>query len=197
MQQMIVHLFATLLLALVVLGCGGCVGLSSGTLPPKLTTTEKDRLTNAWLPLAIGVVRTNATGQRVIVRLRKTNLFDAVDYVDRLPSPPTVLAQWEHTPYGTATIPLDSLLTFGIIPTTVREPLSFGCTFYSPRHPEQKVKVQYVYYSRTTLGWVAPLLALSPNVVMFPWQPDEHRRFYQRLSLAILDHREEIMRLAE
>jgi hypothetical protein len=105
------------------------------------------------------------------------------------------LAQWEHTPYGTATIPINSLLTLGIIPTTVREPLSFGCTFYSPRYPERKVKVEYLYYSRTTLGWVAPLLALSPNVVMVPWQPDEHRRFYQHLSIAILDHSEEIRSL--
>jgi hypothetical protein len=133
----------------------------------------------------------------VISRLRKTKLFDAVDYPERLPRSPSVMAQWEYTPYGTATIPVYTLLTFGVIPTTVREPLSFGCTFYSPRHPERGVNVEYRYDSRTTLGWLAPLLAFSPNVVMVPWQPDEHRRFYQRLRLAILDQAEEIRKLAE
>ena len=71
------------------------------------------------------------------------------------------------------------------------------CTFYSPRHPEQKVDVEYVYDSRTTLGWVAALLALSPDVVMIPWQPDRHRRFYQHVELVIVDHSEEILRLDE
>ena len=122
-------------------------------------------------------------------------LFDAVDYVDRLPGPPSVLARFDHTPYGTASIPFASLLTFGIIPTTVSEPLSFGCSFYSPVHPEQKVQIEYVYQSRTTLGWIAPFLAISPNVVMTA--ADSHRRFYQRLSLAILDQTAEIQRLAK
>jgi hypothetical protein len=180
-----------------VLFCGaGCVGLGSGTLPPRLTAAERARLKEVHLPLTVGVA-TNAQAQLVISRLRKTKLFDAVDYPDRLSQPPVVMAQWEHTPYGTATIPVYSLLTFGVLPTSVREPLSFGCTFYSSRNPERSVKVEYGYDSRTTLGWLAPLLALSPNVVMVPWQPDEHRRFYQRLSLAILDHAEEIRRLAE
>ena len=184
------------ILAVIALGTTGCVGLGSGSLPPRANAAERARLKDAHLPITIGVA-TNAGGAMVISRLRKTRLFDAVDYVDRLPSPPCVLAQFEHTPYGTATIPISSLLTFGIVPTIVREPLSFGCTFYSPHHPEQRVKVAYLYHCRTTLGWIAPLLALSSNVVMIPWAPDEHRRFYDHLSLAILDHAEEILKLAE
>ena len=188
-------LLAILLLSLA-LGSTGCVGLASGTLPPRLSTAERARIKDAHLPFTVGV-ETNDTAHLVIARLRKTKLFDAVDYADRLPSPPAVLARWDRTPYGTATIPFASLLTFGIIPTTVREPLSFGCTFYSPRHPEQSVKVEYRYDSQATLGWVAAILALSPNVVLAPWQPDEHRRFYQHLCLAIWDHSEEIRKLTE
>lgn len=168
----------------------------SGTLPPRLTSAEKARLKEAHLPFAVGVEGKNAP--LVIKRLRKTNLFTAVDYVHRLPEPPAVLAQWEQTPYGTATIPIGTFLTCGIIPTTVREPLSFGCTFYSPHHPGQRVRVEYRYDSRTTVGWVAALLALSPSVVMFPGPPpDEHRRFNQHLSLAILDRSNEIRKLTE
>ena len=62
--------------------CGtGCVGLASGTLPPRITATEKARLKEAHLPFTVGV-ETNDTAHLVIAKLRKTKLFDAVDYVD-------------------------------------------------------------------------------------------------------------------
>src|SRR5204863_9549054 len=80
----------------------GCVGLGSGTLPPRLTGAERARLKNVHLPVTVGVAR-NAQAPLVISRLRKTKLFDAVDYPDRLPQPPGVMAQLDYTPYGTAT----------------------------------------------------------------------------------------------
>jgi len=175
----------------------GCVGLGSGSLPPRLDAAERAKLQDAHLNLTVGVATNAAGGDLVISRLQRTKLFDTVDYVDRLPTPPQVLAKLESTPYGTATVPVYTLLTFGIIPTAVPEPYSFGCTFYSPRHPERAVRVEYLYYSRTTLGWVAGLLALSPNIVLAPWSPDEHPRFYDRLSLAILEHSGEILNLTK
>ncbi len=186
-----------MILALAMLMINGCVGLSSGSLPPRLSDADRTRLQNAHINLTVGV-ETNAVGGDVVIsRLRRTKLFDAVEYVDHLPTPPQVLAKWERTPYGTATIPVKTLLTFGIIPTTVREPYSFGCTFYSPRCPERTVKTEYSYYSRSTLGWVTVFMAFSPNIVLTLRRgPDEHPRFYDHLSLVILDHSEEILDLA-
>src|ERR1051326_1207242 len=93
--------FTTMLLGILLLavtvGGTGCVGLASSTLPPSLTATEKTRLKGAHLRFTVGV-ETNDAAPLVIARLRKTKLFDAVDYVDRLPSPPVVLAQWKNTP---------------------------------------------------------------------------------------------------
>lgn len=179
-------------------GLTGCVGLGCGSLPPRLDSAERAKVKGAHLNLTVGVASNTAGGEIVISRLRQTKLFDAVDYVERLPQPPQVLAKWESTPYGTATIPVYTLLTFGIIPTTVPEPYSFGCTFYSPRYQDRTAKVEYLYYSRSTLGWVAGFMALSPNVVLTLWRgPDEHPRFYDHLSLAILQHSEEILNLAK
>ena len=111
---------AILLLSLAV-GATGCAGLASGALPPRLTSAEKARLKEAHLQLIVGV-ETNEFSDLVIRRLRKTNLFTAVDYVGHPPGPPALLAKIEHTPYGRATIPMATLLSFGIIPTTVSEP---------------------------------------------------------------------------
>jgi hypothetical protein len=176
----------------------GCVGLPCSSLPPRLDPVERAKVKDAHLKLTVGVATNDPGGELVIARLRRTKLFDAVDYAVRLPHPPQVLAKWEHTPYGTASIPIYTLLTFGIIPTTVPEPYSFGCTFYSPRKPERTISVEYLYDSRSTLGWVAGIMALSPNIVLTLWRgPDEHPRFYDHLSLTILNHSEEIMNLAK
>jgi len=179
-------------------GLTGCVGLGCGSLPPSLDSAERAKVKDAHLNLTVGVSTNAAGGGVVITQLRRTRLFDAVDYVDRLHHPPQVLAKWEATPYGTATIPVYTLLTLGIIPNTLPEPYSFGCSFYSPRDPERTVRVEYLYYSRTTLGWVAGFMALSPNIVLTLWRgPDEHARFSDHLSLAILNHSEEILNLTK
>jgi len=198
MRQHAGILCSALLLGVISVGSTGCVGLASGTLPPKLSATEKARLKDAHLHLTVGVESQDntAVSRLVISQLRATKLFDVVDYVDRLPGPPNVLARFEHTPYGTATVPCLTLVTFGLIPTIVPEPLSFGCSFYSPADPERKVSVEYCYESQTILGWISPLLAVAPGVVILT-TADSHRRFYDRLSLAILDRSAELRELTE
>ena len=121
MRQHAGILCSALLLGVISVGSTGCVGLASGTLPPKLSATEKARLKDAHLHLTVGVESQDntAVSRLVISQLRATKLFDAVDYVDRLPGPPNVLARFEHTPYGTATVPCLTLVTFGLIPTIV------------------------------------------------------------------------------
>ncbi len=183
-------------LALAMLMLNGCVGLASGSLPPRLSDADRARLLNAHINLTVGV-ETNAVGGDVVIsRLQRTQLFDAVDFVDRLPVPPQVLAKRKATPYGTASVPVRTLLTFGLLPTVVPEPFGFGCTFYSPRNQESGIGVEYLYESQTTLGWVAGLFALSPNVVLAPRSPDQHPRFTNHMILKILDHAEAILNLA-
>jgi hypothetical protein len=183
-------------LALALLMLNGCVGLSSVSLPPRLSDPDRARLQNAHISLTVGV-ETNAVGGDVVIsHLQRTKLFDAVDFVDRLPVPPQVLAKRKATPYGTATIPVRTLLTFGLLPTVVPEPYGFGCTFYSPRNQESGIGVEYLYTSQTTLGWVAGPLALSPNTVLAPRSPDQHPRFTDHMILKILDHAEALLNLA-
>ncbi len=183
-------------LALALLMLNGCVGLSSSALPPRLSDADRARLQNAHINLTVGV-ETNAVGGDVVIsQLQRTELFDAVDFVDRLPVPPQILAKRKATPYGTATIPVRTLLTFGLIPTAVYEPYSFGCSFYSPRNQQRDIGIEYLYSSKTTLGWVAGLLALSPNIVLAPRSPDQHPRFTDHMRLEILDRAEAILNLA-
>ena len=183
-------LLASLLLVLLAVTTGGCVGWASSALPPRLTKAEKTRARQAHLPLTVGVERYKAPAYSESLRdaLQRTKLFDRVDYLERYSSPPSFVARVERRIYGTPTIPAASLLTFGIIPTFVQETAGESFSLSPPDRPEQRVRIEYTYRGRTTLGWIALLDIFHPNRTVFPFDPERSQRFRDGLRLSILDH---------
>ena len=182
-----------ILICIAALAFSGCVGVTCSSLPPKLSSHDADRVKEAHFGFAVGVETNTAGGDILIANLRWTELFDAVDYVDLLPSPPPLLARWERTPYGVATVPVRTILTLGVVPTTVREPYGFACAFYSSDLPESEVRIEYLYDSSTTIGWVAGAMALSSENVLTLWKgPQDHPRFRDQLRITILNRFREI-----
>src|SRR4051812_41220426 len=111
------------LLAFVAVGSSGCVGWGSSALPPRLTSAEKARVKRTRLPLTIGVERYEAPAYSDSLRaaLQRTEIFERVDDLDHFAEPPSLVARVERRIYGSSGIPVYTLLSFGIIPTSVQE----------------------------------------------------------------------------
>src|SRR2546426_1003468 len=152
----------------------GCVGCASSTLPPRLTTAERARLKGAHLPFTVGVERHRypAYSDSLVKALRRTKVFDRVDHLDRFSTPPALVARVEREIYGSAVIPVWTLLSFGLVPTTTEE--SFGYAFsLSPTGEDvQRVPIEYSFRGRTTLGWVAMFHGLAAGYSVFPFHPE-------------------------
>jgi hypothetical protein len=179
---------AALLLSLAVV-CSGCIGWGSSALPPRLTSSERSRVARAHLPLTVGIERYKAPAYSDSLRqaLQRTELFDRVDDLERFSEPPSFVARVEHRIHGTATIPVFTLLTFGIIPTSVRESHGESFSLSPPAHPQQRLVIEYVYRGRTTLGWITLLDVFHPNRTI-RFNPERSGRFRDRLKLSILEH---------
>ena len=178
---------------LALLALGGC---ASQTLPPRLPADLLALNAATHFPLTVGVEKfaLEAYSEDLISQLRRTGLFDRVDYVDRLAAPPDIIAKVENGVSGTAVIPVLTLLTLGIIPTTVTE--SWG-TIFSLRSrlaPNESVGVNFHYQGRTTLGWVAVLLNLSPDRGL---DAQSSRRFTDALRASIAEHTAEIRAMVQ
>src|SRR5215471_3250605 len=100
-----------------------CVGCASSTLPPPLTSTEKARVKEAHLPCTVGVekYRNPAYSDALVSALRGTHVFDRVDHLEKLKSPPMFTARVEREIYGGTKIPFATLLSFWLIPSTIDE----------------------------------------------------------------------------
>ncbi|MDB6066947.1 MAG: hypothetical protein JWR26_3155 [Pedosphaera sp.] len=181
----------TLLLVIMAVLGGGCVGVASSTLPPPLSATQKVRLKTARLPLTVGVERYKypAYSDALVKALRNTGVFVRVDHLERFSSPPSLVARVERQISGSTVIPILTLLTFGIIPTTADETYGYAFSLGTPGREPQRVPVEYSYQGRVTLGWVSVFLWLTPGHSTF--NPEHNRRFRGRLALAILDHADE------
>ncbi len=192
----------------------GCVGLGSTTLPPELSSQEREKVREAHLPFIVGVERYQypAYSDALVSALQKLRLFDRVDFRDRLSIAPSLVVEVEQAVYGNPAIPFATLLSFGIIPTTVPETHGYVFSFHSPRNENpkeviegisfrslkdenQKVVVDFRYRAQSTLGWVAGFRALSSDEVMFCLE--SHRRFRDAFTLAILAQSDALTRLAQ
>jgi hypothetical protein len=184
-----------LVLAIVAVFSDGCVGCASSTLPPSLSETEKARVDTARLPFSVGVetYKYPAYSDGLVKALRNTGIFVRVDHLERFSSPPSLVARVEREIYGSPVIPFATLLSFGLIPTTIEERFGYSFSLSRSESEAQRVPIEYSYEARTTLGWVAMFHGLAPGYsVFFPFDPENSRRFRGRLALAILDHTGEI-----
>ena len=136
-----------------------------------------------------------AYSDALVKALQRTKVFDRVDHLDRLSTPPALVARVEREIYGSTVIPVATLLSFGLVPTTTEE--SFGYAFsLSPLGQDaQRVPIEYSYRGRSTLGWVAMFQGLVPGYTVFPFDPERSSRFRDRLALAILDRTDDIRQM--
>lgn len=191
----------------------GCVGLGSTTLPKKLSQEQKAQVKNVHLPFVIGVERYQypVYSDALVSALKKLNLFAEVNYRDRLLKKPSLVAEIEKTVYGNPTIPVATLLSFGIVPTKIPETQGYVFSLHSPRNEtnslveglsfrrlkneNQKTVIDFRYQAKTTLGWIAAFKALSANEVL--GSPESNSRFQDSFKLHILEKADELNRLVE
>ncbi|HSH93607.1 MAG TPA: hypothetical protein VK968_05645 [Roseimicrobium sp.] len=118
--------------------------------------------------------------------LQSTHLFKEVRPLKDFDTPPTFIARVEEPYYGgTATIPIFTILTLGIIPTVVPESFGYDFSLTATDGSGASCHVRDTFKSTTTLGWLAMFKAMSPDVSLLP--PDRSDRAYGRLAIAILD----------
>ena len=166
-------------------------GCTSAALPPM--PLERDlatvRATHFGATIAVEAYKHPVYSQRLVEALRSTGLFDEVDTLENLPDADLV-ARVERHIYGTATVPIFTLLTLGIVPSTVDEEWGESFTFRRNGADEPTVPVEFSYVGKSTLGWVAGIKSISSDVTND--NPRETRRFHEAFSVVICSNAEAI-----
>jgi hypothetical protein len=178
-----------ILVVFIVVGIAG--GCASTTLPPRLNADEQAMVNKTRMNLTLGVEECKwpAYSDGLVKALGKTHLFARVDHLKNFDRPPDLVAHIENTIYGSATIPILTGLSLGIIPTTVNEDHGYSFSL-SRRIDSQRVPIEFKYSGPTTLGWWAVILNLSPNRTMR--DVDSHPRFSDGLAWAVISKQPEI-----
>ena len=181
-----------LLAALVGIAVGG--GCGSFSLPPKPTDAQLAVLRTTHFRAKVGVepYKYPVYSERLISDLRSTGLFDAVELLDQIDKP-SLVARVERPVYGKATIPFWTIVTLGIVPTTVEEEHGHAFSLRPVSHSEAPVLIDYTYRGPSTLGWVAFFLNFSPN--RSGDNPIETPHFREGLAVAVSSRREQITKL--
>jgi hypothetical protein len=136
---------------------GGCV---SQSLPPRITAGQVALLQKTQFGLTIGVVDVD---DGLVEALAKTHLFARVDHLHSFATPPDLVAQSMERGSGTATIPIWTGLSFGVIPTTVNEAWGYSFSIRRFGTDDPCVRIPFVYSGPTTLGWWCIVLNMAPN----------------------------------
>ena len=170
---------------------GGC---SSSSLPAAPTDAQLGLLRQTHFKARVGVesYKSPVYSEHLISDLRATGLFDRVDRLEEIESP-DLIARIERPVYGRAMIPLWTIATLGVVPTTVEEEHGYVFSLRRPDNPEASEVIDYTYRGPTTLGWVAAYLNLSANRTID--NPIETPQFRVGLALAIASRAEQISKL--
>ena len=117
---------------------------------------------------------------RFVEDLRKTGLFRAVDYSDRVAGTDLILGAFsykETDPFEACPLGfVGQILTVGsvgLIPQICNSNNEVTFDLYSPKHDGQKKKVSFVYQTKTILGWAA--LFYTPSAA-WTAQPSKYER---------------------
>lgn len=186
--------YRSALAGLTLLTLAGC---SSETLPPPLSKDQLKAIAAAHFKATVGVKRYNAPvySDYLMEYLRKTQLFDEVAPLESFHTPPTFVARVDRGIYGTATLPIFTAISLGIVPTTVDEEhgLEFSLVPSSP--PKTPIAIKFTYHGPSTLGWWAFYRALLPDEALgsADWRP----RFVHSLAWHIVEHEKEISAYAK
>jgi hypothetical protein len=142
----------------------GCAAynLSSSLLPPE-QAEGKATFQNVVLGVGSPLERSQSYElNRFIDDLRKTGLFKAVDYNDRLDGVDLILNSFsykETDPYEACPLGfVGQILTVGsvgLIPQICNSNNEVSFVLYSPKHDLQKKQFSFAYQTKTILGWAA------------------------------------------
>jgi hypothetical protein len=170
---------------------------SSEALPPPLGPDQLHAIAAAHFRATVGVRKYTAPvySDYLLEFLRKTNLFEEVAPLDEFKTPPTFVARVDRGIYGTATIPILTIISFGIIPTIVEEEHGLEFSLIPTSSPKTTIPVRFSYKGPSTLGWWAFYRGFLPNETWFA--ADRTVRFVQSLAWHIVEHQGEISAYAK
>ena len=175
------------------LSLSGCIGFASASLPPALSPAEELTVEGANLPLTVGVVRHvyPAYSDSLVKALENTGLFDRVAHEEEFLTPPDLLARVDRQIHGNAMIPFWTLLTLGLVPTSVDEHHGYSFWLEVPGGAADRWHVEYDHLGRTTLGWLTLFEVIAPDRIVWPFNVEvrSSQRMMDHLSLQILEHR--------
>jgi hypothetical protein len=162
------------------------VGCASAPLPPRLTPTESERLSELPLSYSVGVApyKYPVYSDKLAAALKAAGIFSQVSPISNFDRPPDLIANIEERVHGTAVIPALTFATGGVIPTVVKE--DHGLVFSlapSPRKT-QKTFVDASYSGTTTLGWLGLAANVLPDYTFS--DPDQSERFRRMLGYRTL-----------
>jgi hypothetical protein len=172
-------------------------GCSSETLPTALSDDQLKAIAETHFKATVGVRRYNAPvySDYLIEYLRKTQLFDEVAPLEAFRGPPTFVAQVDRGIYGTATIPIFTMITFGIVPTIVDEEHGLEFSLVPSLPPKKPIAIKFSYKGPSTLGWWAFYRAFLPNETL--GSADWRARFVSSLAWHVVQHKGEISAYAK
>jgi hypothetical protein len=186
--------FGALVALAVLVGIAIAGGCSSSMLPPKVLAAQLTTIRQAHVAATVGVepYKYPVYSESLIKDLRATGIFDAVDATG-IVEHPRLLAAVDRPVHGTATVPVITIITLGIVPTTVEEEFGYVFTLRSS-DSRKSVQIDYTYRGNTTLGWWALFLNLSPDRTS--GDPTQTSRFRDNLAAAVNARRDSILQLA-
>ena len=171
-------------------------GCYSATLPPVPPAEALAKVRSTHFQASVGVEKYKwpVYTDSLVASLRKTGLFDRVERLEDLPDAQLV-ARVERPIYGTATIPILPIVSFGLIPSIADERWGEVFSLRSNTADAVPIPINFSYKGPTTLGWWAAVRSLSPDVSTS--EPPETERFRDALSAVICAKADEITGMIE
>jgi hypothetical protein len=167
-------------------------GCSSETLPTPLSADQLKAISATHFKATVGVRPYSARvySDYLVEYLRKTGLFDEVAPLDVFRTSSTFIARVDRGIYGTATIPMFTIMTVGVIPTIVEEEHGLDFSLLPSSTPKKPIAIKFNYKGPSTLGWWAFYRGFLPNETS--GRADQNARFVQSLAWHIVEHENDI-----
>ena len=170
------------------------VSCASASLPPRITRAQRAESAITKFPLTVGVAEDQSPvySRSLVKALQRTGLFERVDHASSFTEPPDLIASVRRHIHGAAVIPVATLLSLGIIPTTVGEEHGLSFSLQGAEN-SNSLPIEFSYRGPTTLGWVALPFNLLPARIY--GDPRDHEAFVENVRWAIVSRKAEILAL--
>lgn len=188
------RIFITLT-AIFIIVIGSRWGCNSTSLPPLLTSSQHSLIDTVRFEASVGVAvyRFPVYSEKLIKSLKATGLFTRIDKLDNFMVPPTFIARVARPIYGTATIPIFTGISLGVIPTVVDEEHGHAFWIIPYQHPSDSVLIDFSYTGPTTLGWACIYLNFKSDRAC--GDVYTHQQFYDGFSYTIAGKASKIRQL--